>query len=93
MESSGIGPDSLLKTLASKMTTFIVDSKSENTSKKFFAGFNRWKCFINAHGFSELPADPIHVALYITFLIDKHSSPSVVNSAYYSIKRSHQLNG
>lgn len=93
MESSGIKPDTLLGSLSGKMAGFLVSSRSDNTSKKYFAGFNRWKSFINTHGFSELPADPIHVALFLTYLIDKHLSHCVVESAYYSIKWAHQLNG
>ncbi|VDI65147.1 Hypothetical predicted protein [Mytilus galloprovincialis] len=93
VESSGVGENNVLRSLAGKMALYIVDSKSENTSKKYFAGFNRWKLFINEHGFSDLPAEPVHVALYLTFLIDKHSSPSVLQSAIYSIKWAHELNG
>lgn len=93
VESSGVGENNVLRSLAGKMALYIVDSKSENTSKKYFAGFNRWKSFINEHGFSDLPAEPVHVALYLTFLIDKHSSPSVLQSAIYSIKWAHELNG
>ena len=83
-----IKPDTLLGSLSNKMAAFLVGSKSDNTSKKYFAGFNRWKSFINTHGFSELPADPIHVALFLTYL-----SHCVVESAYYSIKWAHQLSG
>lgn len=61
--------------------------------QKYFGSFNRWNSFIYVHGLSELPADPIQVALYITVLIDKHCSPSVVNSAIYAIKSTHLLNG
>ncbi|XP_063420589.1 uncharacterized protein LOC134705803 [Mytilus trossulus] len=42
---------------------------------------------------SELPANPVHVALYLTYLIDKHCSPTVIDSAVYSIKWAHELNG
>ncbi|VDI40637.1 Hypothetical predicted protein [Mytilus galloprovincialis] len=75
------------------MSSFIVESKAENTSKKYFYGFKRWKTFINEHNMSELPANPVHVALYLTYLIDKHCSPSVIDSAVYSIKWAHELNG
>ncbi|XP_063447975.1 uncharacterized protein LOC134727524 [Mytilus trossulus] len=93
VESSGVGENNVLRSLGGKMALYLMDFKSENTSKKYFAGFNRWKSFINEHGFSDLPAEPVHVALYLTFLIDKHSSPSVLQSAIYSIKWAHELNG
>lgn len=90
---SGVTVDDPLYNLAGKMTSFIVDSKSENTSKKYFYSFNRWKKFAHEHNLSDLPAEPVHIALYITKLIDEHCSPSVVNSAVYSIKWAHNLNG
>ncbi|VDI83308.1 Hypothetical predicted protein [Mytilus galloprovincialis] len=93
IDNSGISPDNKLRNLANKMSSFIVESKAENTSKKYFYGFKRWKTFINEHNMSELPAKPVHVALYLTYLIDKHCSPSVLDSAVYSIKWAHELNG
>lgn len=93
IDNSGISPDNKLRNLANKMSSFIVESKAENTSKKYFYGFKRWKTFINEHNMSELPANPVHVALYLTYLIDKHCSPSVIDSAVYSIKWAHELNG
>ncbi|VDI68977.1 Hypothetical predicted protein [Mytilus galloprovincialis] len=93
VESSSVGENNVLRSLAGKVALYIVDSKSENTSKKYLRRFNRWKSFINEHGFSDLPAEPVHVALYLTLLIDKHSSPSVLQSVIYSIKWAHELNG
>ncbi|XP_052080798.1 uncharacterized protein LOC127718788 [Mytilus californianus] len=93
IDNSGVSPDNKLRNLANKMSAFIVESKAENTSKKYFYGFKRWKTFINEHKMSELPANPVHVALYLTYLIDKHCSPSVIDSAVYSFKWAHELNG
>lgn len=47
--------------------------------------------FINDHEHSEIPA--IHVALYITYLLDSGASYSTVNTAIYSIKWMHEISG
>ena len=75
------------------MSSYLIDSRSENTSKKYFSGFNRWKQFCNVHKISSLPAQPVHIALYLTVLIDKQCSSNVINSAIYSIKWAHMLHG
>ena len=72
--------------LAKEMATHLVRSTSENTNKKYFAAFNRWDSFIRAEGGSSLPAESIHVALYITHLIDNSSSSSVIEGTVYAIK-------
>ncbi|VDI05831.1 Hypothetical predicted protein [Mytilus galloprovincialis] len=90
---SGVSENCNLYNLARKMTTFLVDSRSENTCKKYYSSFNRWKKFAIENSLNELPTEPVHKALYITKLIDEQCSPSVVNSAVYSIKWAHDLNG
>ncbi|XP_063415844.1 uncharacterized protein LOC134697494 [Mytilus trossulus] len=75
------------------MSSFLLNSRSNNTNKTYFSSFNRWSAFIKEHGFNNLPAAPMHVALYITNLIDKNCSPTVINSAIYSLKWVHELNG
>ncbi|KAL5011007.1 hypothetical protein ScPMuIL_013312 [Solemya velum] len=93
IKESGVRENSELYGLAGRMSSFMVNSRSDNTNKKYFYSFNRWTKFIHAHGFAELPAQPVHVALYITKLIDQKCSPSVVNAAVYSIKWAHGLHG
>lgn len=73
------------------MADFLVNSRSDNTSAKYFNYFKKWENFITVQGGTALPASPIHVALYLTDLIDKHYSYSVISSAMYSIKWAHSL--
>ena len=54
--------------------------------------FRRWKQFSQRIGVRDLPAEPIHVALYITHLLDSGSSSHVVNRSIYSIKWVHTVN-
>ncbi|XP_030846300.1 uncharacterized protein LOC115926073 [Strongylocentrotus purpuratus] len=79
--------------LAEQMSSHIIKSRSENTNKKYFAAFNRWDLFISAEGGNSLPAESIHVALYVTHLIDKGHSSSVIEGAVYAIKWAHSLRG
>ena len=61
-----------------QMTMFLLDSKSTNTNKSYLSSFDRWHVFIKEHGYSNLSADSIHIALYITHLIDKQCFPNVM---------------
>ncbi|VDI68772.1 Hypothetical predicted protein [Mytilus galloprovincialis] len=93
VEANKVSKDHILYDLTGKISSFLLDSRSNNTIKTYFSSFNRWSTFIKEHGFNNLPAAPIHVALYITNLIDKNCSPNVINSAIYSLKWVHELNG
>ncbi|VDI71133.1 Hypothetical predicted protein [Mytilus galloprovincialis] len=68
-------------------------SHSSNTNSKYFYSFKRWEQFISKEGGKSIPASPIHVALYLTHLLDKGSSKSVVQSAVYGIKWAHNIQG
>ena len=81
------------------MITYLVISKqlktykTDKTNKAYFSAFQRWKRFIEEHGHCALPAIPVHIALYITHLIEQGSTVHPVNSAIYAIKWAHQLTG
>ena len=73
------------------MSSFLINSKSENTSKSYFLSFKRWDNFIKRKGLCALHAQSIHVALYITYMLDSGDSCNTVNSAVYSTKWAHRL--
>lgn len=75
------------------MEIYLLQSRSENTNKKYYYSFKRWEQFIVKEGGKSIPASPIHVALYLTYLLDKGSSSSVVQSAVYGIKWAHSVQG
>lgn len=75
------------------MADFLVYSKSDSTSKKYYHYFGKWENFIIAKGCSAIPASPIHVALYLTSLIDRKCSANVISTTMYSIKWAHSLRG
>lgn len=84
-------PDVNLRSLADQMAGFLVDSRSENTNKKYFHYFNKWKTFAKNLEVTDIPASPIVVSLYLTQLIDNKCSYSVVSATVYSIKWAHSL--
>ena len=81
--------------LASKMAEYIMKSKSDNTVSKYFYSniFKGLEQFIVSKGGIALPASPIHIALYLTDLLDKNKSESVLTSALYGIEWVHKVRG
>ncbi|XP_069136087.1 uncharacterized protein [Argopecten irradians] len=71
----------------------ILQSRSDNTNIKYFGAYKRWECFIKSHGFSALPADSIHISLYLNSLLNKGSSFAVISAAVYAIKWAHNMRG
>ena len=77
--------------LLEKMADLLVLSKSSSTNIKYLSYFKKWEQFITSNGGSAMPASPIHVALFLTDLIDKKASYSVISATAYSIKWVHSL--
>ncbi|KAK6165001.1 hypothetical protein SNE40_023749 [Patella caerulea] len=76
------------------LTDLLDDSKATNTVLKYSRGFMKWKRWALAHDISNrdiLPAKALHVALYLTGIIQDANSPSPVISAFYSIKWAHDM--
>ena len=47
---------------------------------------------MNLKVFKNKPASPIHVAIYLTHLLDMNVSFHVISAAFYSIKWVHEIN-
>ncbi|XP_077989164.1 lysosomal cobalamin transporter ABCD4-like [Glandiceps talaboti] len=90
MDEEGI-EDSALRALGEKMSTLIPLSKSENTSRKYRRYFSRWTAFIKDKKGQALPASSIHVALFLTHLLDTGCSYNSISSFVYAIKWAHNL--
>ncbi|XP_041453197.1 uncharacterized protein LOC121406245 [Lytechinus variegatus] len=78
---------------AAEISRYLVDSRSEGTTNNYFCSFKKFEEFINAEGKRALPAEPIHIALYLTSLIDACKSSTVIQGALYAIKWAHKLKG
>lgn len=82
---SGVKPGSYLDDLCPHMSVLILSSKSDSTNRTYFNALKRWENFIKLQGHSALPANPIHVALYLTHLLENGATQHPVNSAVYAI--------
>ncbi|VDI74250.1 Hypothetical predicted protein [Mytilus galloprovincialis] len=91
VKEAGVDEESELFKYAEHMSSYIVNSRSDNTAKSYFYAFKRWETFIKKHGFQALPAQPVHIALYITYLLDTGATCNTINSAIYSIKWVHEM--
>ncbi|XP_060064989.1 uncharacterized protein LOC132545330 [Ylistrum balloti] len=92
MRAAG-SPSQHLELLSSKMAGYVLSSKADNTVSKYYGGFRRWSQFITREGGCALPGQPIHVALYLTHMLDTGCSHSVLTTALYSIKWAHGISG
>ena len=91
MESVGImGVES--QRISGRMSSYIISSRADNTSKKYINCFKRFEDFCSTRGFVPKPANSIHVAIYLTELLDKNVSYSMIPAAFYSIKWIHNIN-
>ncbi|KAJ8310730.1 hypothetical protein KUTeg_012595 [Tegillarca granosa] len=78
-----------------KLTSYLLNSRIDNTyKKKYISAFSKWSKYIRNKGHNATPANPVHIALYMTHL------PTISKVAYqtlcsvkYSIKWVHSLLG
>ena len=86
--------DQNLRGLARQLPSVILGSRQDGTVKSYTSGYQKWQK--RAELFQEvvaLPADPKHVTLYLTDVVNSASSPSPVLNAFYSILWAHQMTG
>ena len=79
--------------LADRMKSYMLSSKSDNTDKKYYFAYQKWKQFIVEKGQPDMLANPVHIALYLTKLLDSGSSYHVVSCSKYAIRWAHSLCG
>ena len=76
----------------------VLSANAPGTIARYTSGWNRWRSWSKSRvGVPHLPAEPLHVALYIleltyTALQNGHGS-AVIDTAVYSIRRGHKLAG
>jgi len=74
------------------MSSYILQSKADSTVNKYSGSFAQFQAYCEAKGFSAKPASAIHVAVYLTDLIDQGKTDHVIASAVYAIKWAHKIN-
>ena len=82
-----------LSALAEFLPVVVLRGRAPSTVRKYSGAFLRWKKWAKAKqvGIQILPAKPLHVALYLAFLIQKSSTSAPVEEAINSLSWAHQL--
>ena len=93
VEESGIGEEHPLHGLVKSLSSRLLDSRSDNTVKKYYYSFMKWEKFSKEHSLISLPASPIHVCLYLVHLLDSGATYSTISTAFYAIKWAHDMCG
>ena len=78
--------------LAERISTYLLCSKADKTTEKYNSCFKKFKTFCAEHGYGYLPANPIHVTIFFSHLLDQNVSYNVISSAFYAIKWVHNIN-
>lgn len=93
--SASIPESPIAEQLKANMKFTMVCSRAEGTNQLYLGSFNRWKKFARDVLLlrSFLPADPLHVALFLQYLVETCKCASSINSAFYSLNWAHRLSG
>ena len=84
--------DPELRELSKTLPMTVLRSKAPNTVRKYSGAYLRWvRWAASKNGIKGLPASPIHVALYMNFLIQKANTATPVQEAVSAISWAHQL--
>ena len=85
--------DPELQELAQLLPTVVLRSRAPSTVKKYSGAFLRWKSWATQTYDHQacLPAKPLHIALYLTYLIQKSSTSALIEEASNAISWAHQL--
>ena len=81
-----------LPSLVAHAPKLVMCSKAASTNRKYAAAFTCWERWATVQMTDvALPANPLHVGLYLTHLAGLAISPSVLQAAYYGVKWAHKL--
>ena len=91
-EIAGID-DPELKELAESLPLVVLQSRAPSTVKKYGGAFLHWKrwALSKRADIPTLPANPLHVVLYLMFLIQKSSTSAPVEEAVNALSWAHQV--
>ena len=78
--------------LAERISSYLISSRADKTTEKYKASFNKFKSFCADRGYQSLPANPIHVTIYFSHLLDQNVSYGIISAAFYAIKWVHNIN-
>ena len=62
VQKAGVTEVPEINVLIEHMSSYIINSRSDNTAKSYYCSFNHWSTFAKKHSFYVLPAQPVHIA-------------------------------
>ena len=84
--------DPSLKELAIFLPRIVMQGKAPATVKKYSGAFGRWKKWASARQeVHTLPAKPIHVALYLSYLAQSAKTPAPLEEAVNALSWVHKM--
>ena len=78
--------------LAERISSYLLHSRADKTNDKYRASFKKFQQFCAQKNYHSVPADPIHVTIFISTLLDQNCSFSVISAVFYAIKWVHNIN-
>ena len=82
-----------LSNLAKCLPDYCLNSRADNTRKKYRYAFNSFCKWCNLFNIKPLPASDYNVSLYLIHLQKKYNSFAKIDEAYYAIQWTHKLAG
>ncbi|WAR10357.1 hypothetical protein MAR_035433 [Mya arenaria] len=76
-----------------KRLSKLLNAKSKNTFKTYSSYFKAWGRFCDEHGLQTIPAQPHHIAIFLTSYADQNISLSKLNAMVYAIAWAHSIAG
>ena len=85
--------DVYLDSLLDQLPAYLLSSRSDSTASKYQGYFRRFQLFMSRQKKISLPANDVHVSLFIVHLLNDGASHQVVYSFVCAIKWLHSLHG
>ena len=79
--------DETLSTIAESPPDVVLAGRTASTSTKHWSSYGRWKSWASLHRLQVFPDSPLHVALYLRFLMSSAKTASPLESAQCSQSR------
>ena len=84
--------DPELRELADSLPGTVLQSRAPSTVRKYTGDFLRWKKWATSKpGVEALPSPPIHIALYLQYLVQEGATVAPVVEAVNSLSWAHQV--
>ena len=82
-----------MKQPVSQLPAVLEQSLALSNARKYKSTFKRWQEWASTQRSLSMPADPLHISLYLVREINDSMSPASVSDALHSIAWMHQISG